>query len=333
MSNWPEKQKYLHNFIDHHNSEPYRYLDSLFLSEVMDDEELFRRMVHTEKKYAPKVVEALLSYAEHKDKNLLEEDLEQEINSVNTEKLMQTNWVKIDKYFKPVSKTVYDWMATSLNSNILKHYFEARPVDVLEDIAKEYRGIIKKVDKFNSTGHGELDLLLSNVRLSWNGLNMQVYTKALAELNKDIIDIYDHKKAITAGHADAILMMGQKSDEILELIDYPMQRGFHQTRLCEEMLKFSYLTTFDKKPISKRQMDKYISNVKNAGSWIVGAKIVNWHINKRSSEYRGINNSLLELGFIKQPEKKQRIYNQYFKRDVDNISRGGFYFKYRAQVR
>ncbi len=342
--NWQEKQCELEQKIcDSNTSNVARYYRGIFLSSVMNDGESARKLIHDQVFYANDMLKVFYDYYYHKDKVRAVNEIEKIHDECSERGFMakgfytsfsepkyihdytqvgwsdkdETNWMDLKRYDKPHTLTVSHFMGRES-----RHFENATVIGVLEDVVKQ------RDNRYNSdreTGNQDLDLMVKNISSDEYDVNLAAYTKMLKLLNAELTDCFDGKKAINDGHCDAVVLADMRSGLVYDKIDYAMQHGFHQSELGEEMLKFSYLTSFSKTESGQEDMDAYINGVKNAGHWRAAIKMVSNEIAKRSLKENGINQSLMMLSEIKPMPNGCEAARGYHKRDADNLARGVFY--------
>jgi hypothetical protein len=338
---WQEKQKELRKNVVWNNQSYYDdCCDALFLSEVMKDREAMRKLFHDGHWAASSIAKTFYEYYYHKDKAKVVKEIEDIDNkcmergggfyhfAVSWKKLKmvsdwgdnekESNWMNLDRYDKEHNGAIYTFNGWN------KKYENVSVIDLLEDVVKK-RNRIKVKDYCQETGNEHLDLMLGNLRRNESDVNLDVYTKMLKLLNGDVKDYLDGKKELERGHYNAIVFADILSNRVVEKIDYPMQFGFHKTKLCEEMLKFSYITTFNKDEAREEDMNNYVERIKAAGHWRVAIKMISYETAKHSMQERGVNKSLFRLAEIKPISKDCKAAEEYHKTDTEHLSRGKFY--------
>lgn len=315
-------------------------LNALFLSHVFDDADTMRHLVHKESDYIEPVISGLLYYYQNKDlakmlnkfENIGVDDQFREIDACFFEvidapkdmpqdnpyfvkdeegflmclkdlKHTPSKWCNLELYDKKSSVIVVDEM---WNPKIERFYDGVVPIDVLRETLELCQTLMVKKPKSKNQ---ELNLLLSSLYED-ETFNEALFTKTLTLLNKKGFD------------ADAIALINQKSKKIFASIDYHKQRGFYKTQTCEELLKFSYLTTFGNH--DKKEMGDYIKQVQSAGDWIEAHAIITETIAKSSRDFTGLNGNLIELATIR-PLKNDcsiPILKKYHREDSQFIKSG-----------
>lgn len=324
-----------------------RRFAGLFLSNAMSDNDTMREMAHRNGQFFKPTIQAFYNYSQHQDYNKLIEDLSKFAgNSLNDDtgachfyiKIKDdkpaiydltnrpSHWMDLKRYSKKYDVTVNDTIAAYPQ---IKNFINKSSIDVLEEVLNPTNNLEKPY-----TDNPKLNLLLNNVYE--NKFHKPTYIKAIELLNKDIIKAFTFKsKGLNQGHIDAIILMEERSTEYFASIDYPEQYGFYRSKSGQEMLKFSYLTTFIKPEIfSTRAMNNYIKQVAKQAHWYPAHRFITSKIAQNSSQFSGINGHLIELATIRPtPSKDYHVFNEYHKRDLEIIKHQNLFIKNKSKNR
>lgn len=167
--------------------------------------------------------------------------------------------------------------------------------------------------------------MLNNIYLSEKP-DEAVYYQAIKRLNQTLTDAYTgRREPLNPNYIEAIKMMEDKSKHIFEAIDYRKQFSFYHSEMGQELLKFSYLTTFTKEDFCEEKMNDYLNEVKKASLWQTAQNIITHKIAKNTKGLNPINQHWLDLNLIR-PKPKERMYRAYYEDDVKRGQYLNLYF-------
>lgn len=313
-------------------------LNAAFMSEAMHDGEAVRKLVHNKCIDGPAILRALYRYYfEHRHKETLWNDLH-EINEKTSGYGACGLYAETDNHGrKIIADRSYSWGRGESDWANLACYDIKHSVMIYEDFDdayKKYENVsVAEVlaDTLNNrtyadvrqplTPNENLNLLLRNLYLAHHihkqELDEQVYGKALHLLNNDLETAFAAGQKLRAeDYMPAIIFLDAESAQLFDKIDYPRQRSFYQTQLGQESLKFTYLTALGVINFEKEAMDNFLREVKAQTLWQAAQKRIT-----QEFVYWGFRSSVtanrwMELNLIK-PQPKEKIYNPYYKTDVE----------------
>lgn len=324
-----------------------RRFAGLFLSNAMSDNDTMREMAHRNGKFFKPTAIAFYNYSQHQDYNKLIDDLSKFAgNSFNDDTgachfyikykddkpiiydltHRHSHWMDLKRYSKKYDITINDSIAVPPQS---KDFSNKSCIDILEELLNPSNNLEKP-----HTDNKKLDLLLENVYN--NSFHKATYIKTIELLNKEIIKAFTFKsKGLNKGHIDAIILMEDRATQYFASIDYPEQYGFYKSQSGQEMLKFSYLTTFtEPEQFSNRSMNNYLKQIVQKAHWYTAHRFITSKISQNSPQFSGINGHLIGLTTIRQaPSKDYHLYNEYHKRDLEIIKYQGLLIKEKSKKR
>lgn len=326
-------------------SKSQRRFAGLFLSYAMSDNDTMREMAHRNGKFFKPTAKAFYNYSQHQDYNKLITDLSEfagdsfnddagachfYIKTKDGKPIIYdlthrpSHWMDLKRYTKKHDVVVNDIIATKS-----KEFNNVSAQDVLEDLLKPNNNLEKP-----HTDNPKLDLLLTNIYE--NDFHKPTYLKAIEILNKDIIKAFNPKnEGLNNGYIDAIILMEAKATQYFTSIDYPEQYGFYRSQSGQEMLKFSYLTTFtEPEKFSTRAMNNYLKKIAQQAHWYPAHRFITTQIAKNSPQFNGINGHLIGLATIRPvPSQDYHLFNEYHKRDLEIIKYQGLLINKKSKNR
>ena len=307
-------------------------LNGLFLSQVMQDGEAVRKLIHNGTWYADDMLSALYRYYQTKDKDTLIADIENiesqclgipniSIDVIDGKKIItdwsfdqgrESYWADLSKYDEKHTIYVFDYMSFN---EIGKEFENVSVAEVLRDTVEKRSYVISHLPK---TGDEELDLLLSNLYHNKDKeLHHPTYIKALEKINDKMIKAFSDKEEPLEEHKyiPAIIMLEEQSKKVFDNIDYREQHGFYKSKLCRELLKFSYLTSFQIIKFDENDLNRYVDDVQFAGNWQVAQRIITHKITENNPYHNSVNSGFLGLNNIR-PRPKEKMYAEYYEKDL-----------------
>ncbi len=203
---------------------------------------------------------------------------------------------------------------------VTRHYKNVKVIDILREIVENKRQRI--IYNLPQTPNQDLNKAAAAIYEKKENITLSDFTKTLRLLNTDLINGMSSGTGVHPSYLDAVALIEDKAKYIFNKIDYPMQFGFYKSNTGQEILTFSYLTTFtQKESFSKASMNRYLRQVRKAPHWTDAQKYITGAIIKNSRQFSHINNELLRLNYIrKRPSKEYHTYNAYYQRDLDRIN-------------
>lgn len=334
-------------------------LNALFLSEVFNDQQTMRKLIHNRSAVSEPVLKAFVNYHQHKNVAELYDDIEEATLDKNGSLRHGSScafYISFTKdnpknsYLVPfqngysrflkdaggggmqgfypsnwLNLKLYDMPVTTLIEDRTfpqgssKQYYQVKPIEILQETLMLEQSKLRECPQ---TDNKNLDLLLKNL-FSTAAPQETVLGKALNLFNQDLIQAYTAHGTLTFGHFDALNLLSDKAAAALDKIDYQRQRSFYNTDFCAEILKFSYLTTFTKnKNFDKKDLDNYLLEVRSAGSWILAGHLITQKITANSDNIVSLNNNLMSLSTIRPIAENNNfpILSRYYKEDCKKIS-------------
>ena len=231
----------------------------------------------------------------------------------------ETNWLNLELYDKPQTMEIQDEFAAPF---LKRKYVNETVIDVLRKTVS-----MQKMATYNRphTGDVALDKVCGEI-YDEEKLSAPKFVKAVTLLNKHLLSALKGESRLWEGEYDAAAMLVEKAPQYFAKIDYPQQFGFYKSDAGQELLKFSFMTTFTNQPkFDEQVMDDYLLRVKNAGHWMNGQHLMTQMIVANTNNLGGINRGLLELNLIRPRPKEfhgmksprfMRAINDYYDQDL-----------------
>lgn len=314
-------------------------LNALFLSHAMDDGDAVRFLIHNQFYYTPDFINALYNYHQTRDKEgFLDriEELNEETNCLflctetsNGERMLvdcnldrRSHWQNLEAYDEKHTLSFLDDTGTYQS----RDYIDMSVAEVLKEVAEHRLYTYSKPRIENK----KLNLLLNNIYQA-NNLHEPTYFQALKDINKDLCAAFNGKReALPYEYIDAIKLLEDKSKFIFDTMDYRRQRSFYQSDMGQELLKFSYLTSYTKKPFNEEEMNRFLTRVKNAGLWQKAQYMITGAIISNTEKINPLNQRFLRLALIR-PKPDERMYQGYYEDDLKRAQYLNLYLKQREK--
>lgn len=307
-------------------------LNGVFLSHVMQDGDAVRKLIHDDKWYAKDTLDALYEYYQnHNKEKLIEaiEAIEEEcmgvpnisIDNYKGQKTLsdwnlgsdtESKWADLAAYDTKHTLSIYDEMTRPQTQ---REYENVSVAEILKETIEERAYLV--IGK-PQTEDENLNLLLSKLYFQRNEkLHQPTYLKALEGMNNNLIEAFTGKREPLDGadYMPAIIMLDELSKGVFDDMDYREQYGFHKSKLSQELLKFSYLTTFRIREFNEKDLDGYLEDVKSSDLWQVAQNKITNKITKNIPSYSTLNWRMLELNMIK-PKPREKIYASSYENDL-----------------
>lgn len=328
---------------------PYAYsgnrLNGIFLSTVMSDNDSVRKLIHEQEPHAQKILTALYNYHQNRDKQALIDTIRPLTKNcgdfcgigVGTDKngkqiitdwstghssdAEESLWADLSLYDEKHTINIFDEMGNPRRCKLFEN------VSVAEVLADTIHNRNCYIEHCPQTGDEKLDILLKNI---WQvpedeQLPQQTYYRAVKKMNQNLISAFlGNTDADARKYMPAIILLDNKSSQIFDNIGYREQFGFYKSKMGQELLKFSYLTTLSTmKKFDKEDFNNYLNDVKSSGLWqIAQYKITNKLINHKATGSL-LNQRLLSLNYIRRPQSK--MYQDYYQTDLERMNYMNWY--------
>ena len=231
----------------------------------------------------------------------------------------ESHWLDLSRYDEKHTLEIQD----NFSAPFLKRkYVDESVIDVLRKTVS-----MQKMATYNRpyTGDEALDKVCGEI-YDEEKLSAPKFVKAITLLNRHLLAGLKGERNLWEGEYDAAAMLVDKAPQYFAKIDYPQQFGFYKSDAGQELLKFSFMTTFtNQQKFDEQVMNSYLSRVKNAGHWMMGQYAMTQMIVANTNNLGGINRGLLELNLIrprpkeffgmKSPRFLQAI-NEYYDQDL-----------------
>ena len=243
--------------------------------------------------------------------------------------------------------TLYDNTYRESNWLDLSRYDERHTIEIQDDFAAPFLkrkyvdetviGILRKTVNFEKmatynrphTGDEALDKVCGEI-YDEEKLSAPKFVKAITLLNRHLLTALKGEDSLWDGEYDAAAMLVDKAPQYFAKIEYPQQFGFYKSDAGQELLKFSFMTTFtNQQKFDEKVMNEYLSRVKNAGHWMMGQHAMTKMIVTNTNNLGGINRGLLDLNLIR-PRPKEflgmksprflRAINDYYDQDLARMN-------------
>lgn len=235
----------------------------------------------------------------------------------------ETNWLNLELYDKPQTIEIQDEFAAPF---LKRKYVNETVIDILRKTVS-----MQKMATYNRphTGDVALDKVCGEI-YDEEELSAPKFVKAVTLLNRHLLAALKGEDSLWDGEYEAAAMLVDKAPQYFAKIDYPQQFGFYKSDVGQELLKFSFMTTFTNQPkFDEQVMNDYLLRVKNAGHWMNGQHLMTQMIVSNTNNLGGINRGLLDLNLIR-PRPKEflgmkssrflRAINDYYDQDLARMN-------------
>lgn len=332
---------------------PFMYstnrLNALFLSEVMGDNDSIRKLIHEDNKYAGKVLTALYVYYKSGDKQQLIETLrplEEKLSGsygLGIKKDKNGDEILVDwssgrfggfKESLWADLSLYDVKQTIMvrdDMNRPPKMREYKDVTVAEVLSDTINNRTYDIENCPVTGNEQLDVLLKKLYNEYDDkrLHEPTFYKTIKMINNDLIESFKGgKEAEARAYIPAVIMLDNLSVKFFDNIDYRAQYGFYKSDIGQELLKFSYLTTFESRSVfDEKHMEKYLKDIKESGLWQIAHSKIAIGLSKNKAYGSLLNQRLSELIIIR-PRPKEKMYHGYYENDLRRANYMNLYLNY-----
>ena len=231
----------------------------------------------------------------------------------------ESHWLDLSRYDEKHTLEIQDEFAAPF---LKRKYVGESVIDVLRKTVS-----MQKMATYSRphTGDVALDKVCGEI-YDDERLSAPKFVKAITLLNRHLLSALKGEKRLGNEDYNAAAMLVDKAPQYFAKIDYPQQFGFYKSDAGQELLKFSFMTTFTNQPkFDEQVMNDYLLRVKNAGHWMNGQHLMTQMIVANTNNLGGINRGLLDLNLIR-PRPKEflgmksprflRAINDYYDRDL-----------------
>jgi hypothetical protein len=301
--------------------------DAIRLSKVMHDNQAMRYLIHSSSRYVKQIIGIFLEFYNDGDAGRATEKFNALIKQYNDSMGYEfRNNCHIGFFYQCLDKeTIYtdidheptqwlqkeyytDTVVKALNNLYFDRYKKSyyAPENKKSAMAEVYRRMNAQSDLFIRADYG-------------------IWVAGYRETNDGIIKTYndDHLTGLD-DCVNNVAICHDLTMRLAQTIDYPFQFGWHESELFKEIMKLSYLTTFDMRPISMRGMNKFISKIRNAGHWRKAAAEVTREIVKNTKNVYGINDVLIRMSELR--PNNLPAAEPYYQRDLRILTNYPWYY-------
>lgn len=235
----------------------------------------------------------------------------------------ESHWLDLSRYDEKHTLEIQDEFAAPF---LKGKYVEESVIDILRKTVS-----MQKMATYSRphTGDVALDKVCGEI-YDEEKLSAPKFVKAITLLNRHLLSTLKGESLLWNGEYDAAAILVDKAPQYFAKIDYPQQFGFYKSDAGQELLKFSFMTTFTNQPkFDEQVMNDYLLRVKNAGHWMNGQHLMTKMIVANTNNLGGINRGLLDLNLIR-PRPKEfhgmksprflRAINDYYNQDLARMN-------------
>jgi hypothetical protein len=270
--------------------------DAARLSVKMRDEQSMRRLVHEDNEYAKQVIGIFREFYKDGDEKRAVRTFCALVKQCNDD--VDLLWEHIGMFWLDVMhKTICSneelngpsvWLDRKNYNDKVAKVLDKLYFDLYEPSCRkpQDRGL-RMLDVYRKLTSDE------GVKLA---ADYDLWVSGYRETNGGIIRLYDGDKRQDLNEtANNVGICRNLTMRLVQHVDYPFQFGWHKSELFEEIMKLSYLTTFDLKPISMQGMSEFVGRVQNAGHWRRAAAVATREIVENTANVFGINDALIRM--------------------------------------
>ena len=235
----------------------------------------------------------------------------------------ESHWLDLSRYDEKHTLEIQDEFAAPF---LKRKYVGESVIDVLRKTVS-----MQKMATYQRphTGDDALDKVCGEI-YDDERLSAPKFVKAITFLNRHFLSALKGEKRLENEDYNAAAMLVDKAPQYFAKIDYPQQFGFYKSDAGQELLKFSFMTTFtNQQKFDEQVMNDYLVRVKNAGHWMNGQHLMTKMIVSNTNNLGGINRGLLDLNLIR-PRPKEfygmksprflRAINDYYDQDLARMN-------------
>ena len=235
----------------------------------------------------------------------------------------ESHWLDLSRYDEKHTLEIQDNFAAPF---LKTKYVGESVIDVLrKTVSMQKMAIYRRP----YTGDEVLDKVCGEI-YDEEKLSAPKFVKAITLFNRHLLSALKGENCLEDGEYDVAAMLIDKAPQYFAKIDYPQQFGFYKSDAGQELLKFSFMTTFTRQSkFDEQVMNDYLFRVRNAGHWMNGQHVMTQMIVANTNNLGGINRGLLDLNLIR-PRPKEfhgmksprflRAINDYYDQDLAKMS-------------
>lgn len=235
----------------------------------------------------------------------------------------ESHWLDLSRYDEKHTLEIQDEFAAPF---LKRKYVGESVIDVLRKTVS-----MQKMATYSRphTGDDALDKVCGEI-YDDERLSAPKFVKAITLLNRHFLSALKGEKRLGNEDYNTAAMLVDKAPQYFAKIDYPQQFGFYKSDAGQELLKFSFMTTFtNQQKFDEQVMNDYLLRVKDAGHWMNGQHLMTKMIVANTNNLGGINRGLLDLNLIR-PRPKEfygmksprflRAINDYYDQDLARMN-------------